>query len=115
MNDEIRSNRDEFLSFLGTCMTFYNMHLTPYEQDHIMAEMGKILHDHLAPKNYSKLMKYVYGEKNPAYMDTDSYQEIKKVFTSGQTLVPMPGIEKLPELRGEYIKGGGETDGNDQI
>lgn len=80
MSDEFRSNAQEFLSFLGTCMTFYNMHLSPYEQDHIMAEMGKIIHDHLAPKNYSKLIKYVYGEKNPAYMDTDSYQELKKVF-----------------------------------
>lgn len=83
MSDEYRSNAQEFLSFLGTCMLFYNMHLTPYEQDHIMVEMGKIIHDHLAPKNYSKLMKYVYGEKNPAYMDTDSYQELKKVFSTG--------------------------------
>lgn len=57
-----RSNTDEFLSFLGTCMTFYNMHLTPYEQSHVIAEMGKILHDHLAPKNYAPLVKFIYGE-----------------------------------------------------
>ena len=80
MCDENRSNAQEFLSFLGTCMTFYSIHLTPWEQSHLIPEMGKLLHDHLAPKNYSKLMKYVYGEKNPAYMDTDSYQELKKVF-----------------------------------
>lgn len=51
-----RSNTEEFLSFLGTCMTFYNMHLTPYEQNHVIAEMGKLLHDHLAQKNYAPLV-----------------------------------------------------------
>lgn len=92
MSDE-RTNYQEFLSFLGTTLEFYSMHLTPWEQSHVVAPMGALLHDHIAPKHYSKLMKYVYGEKNPAYMDTDSYQEIKNAFTGR----------------------GGDTNGNDQI
>lgn len=125
MSDQ-RSNKDEFLSFLGTCMTFYNMHLTPYEQDHIMVEMGKILHDHIAPKNYSKLMKYVYGEKSPAYMDTDSIKDmypeslfnttdvnaVREAYHTGQTRAVMRDYKDFrddPDLRG------GETDGDNQI
>ena len=67
-----RPNTEEFLSFLGTCMTFYNIHLTPYEQNHVIAEMGKLLHDHLAPKNYAPLVKFIYGESTARYVDTDS-------------------------------------------
>ena len=106
-----RPNTDEFLSFLGTCMTFYNMHLTPYEQDHVMVEMGKILHDHIAPKNYSKLMKYVYGEKSPAYMDTDSVNAVREAYHTGQThavLRDYKDFREDPEM-------GGETDGDDKI
>lgn len=111
MRDDIRSNAQEFLSFLGTCMTFYNMHLTPYEQDHIMVEMGKILHDHIAPKNYSKLMKYVYGEKSPAYMDTDSVNTVREAYHTGLTHAVMRDYKDFrddPEM-------GGETDGKDGI
>ena len=77
-----RPNTDEFLSFLGTCMTFYNMHLTPWEQSHIIPEIGKLLHDHLAPKNYALLVKFIYGESAPIYADTDMVR-LKDAFTSG--------------------------------
>ena len=107
-----RPNTEEFLSFLGTCMTFYNMHLTPYEKDHVIAEMGKLLHDHLAPKNYSKLVKYVYGEKSPLYMDTDSVNAVREAYHTGQTHAVMRDYKDFrddPDLRGS------ETDGDDQI
>lgn len=94
-----RSNTEEFLSFLGTCMTFYNMHLTPYEQSAVIADIGKILHDHLAPKNYAPLVKFLYGESKPIYVDTDMVR-LRDAFTSGETHAKMEG---------------GETDGDDQI
>lgn len=94
-----RPNTEEFLSFLGTCMTFYNMHLTPYEQSHVIAEIGKILHDHLAPKNYAPLVKFIYGESAPIYKDTDMIR-LREAFTSGQTHAKMEG---------------GDTDGDDKI
>ena len=109
MSDQ-RSNRDEFLSFLGTCMTFYNMHLTPYEKDHVIAEIGKLLHDHLAPKNYAPLVKFLYGESKPIYEDTDMVK-LRDAFTSGQTQAVMRDYKDFrddPEM-------GGETDGKDGI
>lgn len=136
MNDEIRSNTQEFLSFLGTCMYFYEHNLTPYEQSHVMHDMGMLLRDYIAPKNREKLILVLrvvkfFGANNDKYVDTDSVKDmypnslfntsdvnaVREAYHTGQThaLVPMPGIEKLPELRGEYIKGGGGTNGNDQI
>ena len=94
-----RPNTEEFLSFLGTCMTFYNMHLTPYEKDHVIAEIGKILHDCLAPKNYAPLVKFLYGESKAIYEDTDMVR-LRDAFTSGKMHAKMRG---------------GETDGKDGI
>lgn len=72
----MRSNRDEFLSFLGTCLTFYEQHLTPYEQKHTVFEIGEILREHVKPDCYSTLVRAIYGGTNDQiYQDTDSVME----------------------------------------
>lgn len=40
-----RSNKDEFISYLGTCMSFYKMHLTPREQSESITDIADILKD----------------------------------------------------------------------
>lgn len=92
MCDENRSNKDEFLSFLSTCMTFYNMHLTPYEQAHITYDMVEIFAQHMTPKDFIRMCDQMKVRHDrwmmKMYADTDSVNA---------------------------VMGGGETNGNDQI
>ena len=56
-----RSNKDEFLSFLGTCMTFYNMHLTPEEQDAVIEDMLEVINQNL-PEQFDAVIIDHYME-----------------------------------------------------
>ena len=105
MSDEIRSNAQEFLSFLGTCMYFYEHNLTPYEQSHVMTDVGTMLRDYLAPKNREKLILVLRGKKfseviDQMYVDTDSVNAVREAYHTGQTHAVMRG---------------GETNGKDDI
>lgn len=61
MRDEIRSNAQEFLSFLGTCMYFYEHNLTPHEQSSTMDDVGKMFRDYLSPNNRNRLIHVLLG------------------------------------------------------
>ena len=95
MSDEIRSNAQEFISFLGTCMFFYEHHLTPHEQSSKMYDMGIMLRDYLSPNNRKKLISVLqYGQ------DQTDVNAIREAYHTGQTHAVMRG---------------GDTDGKDDI
>lgn len=75
----MRCNRDEFLSYLGTCFNFYDMHLTSYERKHSIMEISDIIKEHMTPDDCDRLSKALQGEKI-IYQDTDS---VKEVITDG--------------------------------
>ncbi len=60
MSDVSRSNKDEFLSYLGTCMSFYKMHLTPSEQIDVVEDIAAILKDALYAEEKDNLVKALY-------------------------------------------------------
>lgn len=60
MSDISRSNKDEFISYLGTCMSFYKMHLTPSEQSESIPDIAVILKDALQPEEKDNLVKALY-------------------------------------------------------
>lgn len=98
MSDEIRSNAQEFLSFLGTCMYFYQHNLTPHEQSSIMYDMGKILRDYLSPHNRRKLISVL--QHGDMFDITSDVNAVREAYHTGQTHVVMRG---------------GETDGKDGV
>lgn len=116
MRDEIRSNAQEFISFLGTCMYFYEHNLTPYEQSHVMYEAGMLMRDYLSPTNRNKLIAVLRKgiHENPAfYVDTDSVDvnAVREAYHTGQTHAVMRDYKDFrddPEM-------GGETDGKDGV
>ena len=71
----MRCNRDEFLSYLGTCFNFYNMHLTSYERKHSINEISDIIKEYMSPDDCDRLSKALQGEKI-IYHDTDSVKEV---------------------------------------
>lgn len=56
----MRSNEDEFLSYLGTCMSFYKMHLTPGEQSHVISDIADIFRDALQPMERDDLVRSLF-------------------------------------------------------
>lgn len=60
MSDEIRSNAQEFLSYLGSCMSFYKMHLTPSEQSEVIPDADEILKSALYAEEKDNLVKSLY-------------------------------------------------------
>ena len=60
MSDPVRVNEEEFISYLGTCMSFYKMHLTPGEQSHVISDIADILKDVLSPEDRDDLVRSLY-------------------------------------------------------
>lgn len=60
MSDSVRVNEEEFISYLGTCMSFYKMHLTPGEQSHVIADIADILRDALNPMERDDLVRRLF-------------------------------------------------------
>lgn len=60
MSDPVRVNKDEFISYLGTCMSFYKMHLTPGEQSEVIMDIADILKDALSPMDRDELVRSLY-------------------------------------------------------
>lgn len=60
MSDPVRVNEEEFISYLGTCMGFYKMHLTPGEQSKVIPDIADILKDALQPEEKDNLVKALY-------------------------------------------------------
>lgn len=60
MSDVSRSNKDEFLSYLGTCMSFYKMHLTPSEQSEVVEDIAEILKNTMYAEEKDNLVKALY-------------------------------------------------------
>ena len=60
MSDPIRVNEEEFISYLGTCMGFYKMHLTPGEQSHVISDVADVLKDALSPEDRDELVRSFY-------------------------------------------------------
>lgn len=56
-NKIIRSNMYEFISYLGTCMSFYKMHLTPSEQSEVIPDIADILKDAMYPEERDNLVR----------------------------------------------------------
>ena len=59
-NKIIRSNMYEFISYLGTCMSFYKMHLTPSEQSEVITDIADILKDTLYAEEKDNLVRALY-------------------------------------------------------
>ena len=59
-NKIIRSNMYEFISYLGTCMSFYKMHLTPSEQSGVITDIADILKDTLYAEEKDNLVRALY-------------------------------------------------------
>lgn len=59
-NLPIRSNEDEFLSYLGSCMSFYKMHLTPGEQGHVTSDIADILKEAMYSEERDNLVRALY-------------------------------------------------------
>lgn len=60
MSDISRSNKYEFISYMGTCMSFYKMHLTPGEQSEVITDIADILKDALSPMDRDELVRSLY-------------------------------------------------------
>ena len=60
MSDPVRCNKDEFISYLGTCMSFYKMHLTPNEQSESIPDIAEILKDALYAEERDNLVRALY-------------------------------------------------------
>lgn len=60
MSDPVRVNEEEFISYLGTCMSFYKMHLTPGEQSHVISDIADILKDALSPVDRDDLVRSLF-------------------------------------------------------
>lgn len=60
MSDPVRCNKDEFLSCLGTCMSFYKMHLTPSEQSESIPDIAGILKSAMYSEEKDSLVKALY-------------------------------------------------------
>lgn len=60
MTDPVRSNKDEFISYLGTCMSFYKMHLTPSEQSESIPVIAEILKNNLYSDEKDNLVRALY-------------------------------------------------------
>lgn len=60
MSDSVRVNEEEFISYLGTCMSFYKMHLTPGEQSHVIPDIADILRDALNPMERDDLVRRLF-------------------------------------------------------
>ena len=60
MSDPVRVNEEEFISYLGTCMSFYKMHLTPGEQSHVIPDIAEILKDALHTEEKDELVRNLY-------------------------------------------------------
>ena len=71
MSDPVRVNEEEFISYLGTCMSFYKMHLTPGEQSKVIPDIADILKDALSPEDRDDLVRSLY----PGYDITISNYE----------------------------------------
>lgn len=56
----MRSNKDEFLSYLGTCMSFYKMHLSPSEQSESIPDIAEILRIAMYSEEKDNLVKALY-------------------------------------------------------
>lgn len=55
-----RSNKDEFISCLGSCMMFYAVHLTPSEQSDVIPDIAGILKNALSPMDRDELVRSLY-------------------------------------------------------
>lgn len=55
-----RSNKDEFISYLGSCMMFYVMHLTPSEEHDVIPDIAGILKEALHPEEMDDLVRNIY-------------------------------------------------------
>ena len=60
MSDEIRSDLNEFLSYLSTCMSFYKMHLTTSEQEQSIQDIALILKNTLYAEEKDSLVRALY-------------------------------------------------------
>ena len=59
-NKIMRSNMDEFISYLGTCMGFYKMHLTPGEQSEVIPDIADILKEAMYSEERDNLVRALY-------------------------------------------------------
>ena len=91
MSDPVRCNKDEFISYLGTCMSFYKMHLTQDQQDASVREIAEVLRDHMDSRQCMHLMRALqrYSESSLVetfiYTDTGSLRE--EVIRSGNDAI----------------------------
>ena len=60
MSDVSRSNKDEFISYLGSCMSFYKMHLSPSEQSESIPDIAEILKSVMYAEEKDNLVKALY-------------------------------------------------------
>ena len=108
MSDEISTYAQEFISFMGTCMFFYQNHLSPRQQSSTMYDVGMMFRDYLSPNNRKKLISVL---QHGTILNSSDVNAVREAYHTGQThavLRDYKDFREDPEM-------GGETDGKDDI